>query len=114
MRKSVLAVLFCWLIFGAIVQVGAQSHSVTITFTPATGAASYNLYRGTTAGGEAATPILKGITTSPATDSNVTPGTTYFYEMTSVTSSGAESGFSNETSCTIGVNPPTNVSCKAN
>jgi fibronectin type 3 domain-containing protein len=45
---------------------------------------TYNVYRGTSAGGEAATPIASGLTTTSFTDTSVTSGTTYYYEITSV------------------------------
>ena len=45
---------------------------------------TYDVYRGTSAGGEAATPLATGLTTAAFTDTSVTTGTTYYYEVTSV------------------------------
>lgn len=45
---------------------------------------TYNVYRGTSAGGESATPIANGLTATSFTDTGAVAGTTYFYEVTSV------------------------------
>jgi fibronectin type 3 domain-containing protein len=58
--------------------------TVTLSWTAPTGALSYNVYRGTAAGGEGATPIATGITTTTFTDGGLTNGTTYFYKVTAV------------------------------
>ncbi|HEY7424768.1 MAG TPA: fibronectin type III domain-containing protein, partial [Gemmataceae bacterium] len=76
------------------------------------GAASYNIYRGTSSGGE--TKIASGVTTTAYTDSGLSAGTTYFYEVTAVNSIG-ESGFSNEASATTPSAPaaPTGLTATA-
>lgn len=83
----------------------ATAHSVSLTWTePALGSGvpavtSYNIYRGTTAGGEGTTPLAS--TTTPSyTDTAVVAGTTYFYEVAAVNSVGV-SPMSNEVSGTI-------------
>jgi fibronectin type 3 domain-containing protein len=45
---------------------------------------TYNVYRGTSSGGEGATPFATGLTSTSFTDSNATSGTTYYYEVTAV------------------------------
>jgi hypothetical protein len=72
---------------------------VMLTWTAATGATSYKVYRGTAAGGESATALAAGVTTPAFTDNGVTNGTTYFYEVTAVNAAG-ESGKSKEVSAT--------------
>jgi fibronectin type 3 domain-containing protein len=63
--------------------------------------ASYNLYRGTSSGGESL--LVSGITSTSYNDS-VSPGT-YFYEVTAVNTSNVEGSPSNERSATV--TPPT-------
>lgn len=48
----------------------------------------YNIYRGTTAGGENATPIATNVSGTTFTDTALTPGTSYFYEITAMDQSG--------------------------
>jgi autotransporter-associated beta strand protein len=63
----------------------------------ASGAASYNIYRGLFAGGQASTPIATGVTVGHYTDASVTDGTTYFYTVAAMNASG-QSARSNEAS----------------
>ena len=70
---------------------------VSLSWKASAGAASYNVYRGTTPGGENATPIAKGVTVTSFTDRGVASGTTYYYKVAAVNSIGT-SGFSNEAS----------------
>ncbi len=62
----------------------AGTGAVTLSWVAPLGAVSYNLYRGTTPGGEGATPIATGVTQTSYTDSTVTNGQTYYYEVTAV------------------------------
>jgi hypothetical protein len=66
-------------------------------WTAPAGATSYNIYRSTVAGGEGSTPYKTSITTSNFTDTGLTDGLTYYYEVTAVNAAG-ESGKSNEIS----------------
>lgn len=70
-----------------------------LSWTASSGATSYNVYRGTSAGGESGTAIASGITTTSYTDTGLTNGTTYYYKVTAVNSVGT-SGLSNEASAT--------------
>jgi fibronectin type 3 domain-containing protein len=66
-------------------------HSVTLTWTASTSTGvTYNLYRGTAAGvcSGTPTPYAIGISTTPFTDTNVTLGTTYFYNVSAVGTGG--------------------------
>ncbi|MDQ2873435.1 MAG: discoidin domain-containing protein [Actinomycetota bacterium] len=61
--------------------------SITITWPASAGATSYNLYRGTTSGGEGNTPIVN--TTSTAyIDKNLSSTPIYFYEISAVNTCG--------------------------
>jgi fibronectin type 3 domain-containing protein len=82
----------------------AGSGSVSLTWMPpaSNGGASvtgYNVYRGTSAGGESATPVATSVTTTSFTDASVVNGTTYYYTVAAVNSAGT-SPPSNETSAT--------------
>ncbi len=83
--------------------VQAASHSVTLTWTASTSTTvtGYNVYRSTVSGG----PYTK-LTSSPVAattyaDGTVQSGQTYYYVVTSVDSTAAESAYSTEVSATI-------------
>ena len=59
----------------------------------------YNVYRGTTAGGEATTPVATNVASTTFVDSGLTNGTRYFYEVAAVNAAGT-SPPSNEASAT--------------
>ena len=77
----------------------AGSGQAGLTWNASSGATSYLVYRGTTSGGESATAIATGISTTAYTDTAVTKGTTYFYKVAAVNGAGT-SGLSNEASAT--------------
>ncbi|MGO8671341.1 MAG: malectin domain-containing carbohydrate-binding protein [Capsulimonadaceae bacterium] len=62
---------------------------VSLTWTPTVGPSTYKVYRGTTSGGESATPIATGVTTAAYIDTAVTNGVTYYYTVAAVTVDGA-------------------------
>jgi fibronectin type 3 domain-containing protein len=76
---------------------------VSLSWSPVGGATSYNVYRGTTSGAE--TLYRSGVTATTYTDTSVTGGTTYDYEVTAV-NAGGESPRSAEVSATPQVAPP--------
>jgi fibronectin type 3 domain-containing protein len=61
--------------------------AVTLTWTASAGATSYSIYRGTTSGGEGATPVGTATSTS-FTDTGLTNGTTYYYTVTASNTAG--------------------------
>ena len=78
--------------------------SVVLSWTPPVsdgGAAitGYNVYRGTSAGGESATPLATGVNLTTFTDTSVVNGTAYFYTVAAVNSVGV-SARSGEASAT--------------
>jgi hypothetical protein len=92
-----------------------KSATATVTITPATqhivdlnwnGSTStnisgYNVYRGMTSAGPYA-KINAGLVASTLyTDSSVVSGQTYYYTVTAVDSSGAESGYSSQTQAVV-------------
>jgi fibronectin type 3 domain-containing protein len=86
------------------VRAGATQHSVVLNWTASTVApgappvTSYNVYRGTTTGGETLLASAGNATTY--TDTAVVAGTSYVYQVTAVNSAN-ESPKSNEVAATI-------------
>jgi fibronectin type 3 domain-containing protein len=83
----------------------AGSASVALTWTASSGASTYNVYRGTTAGGEATAPVASGITTQSYSDTGLTTGTKYYYKVAAVNAAGT-SARSSEVSATPGGSLP--------
>ena len=77
----------------------AGSGQVVLAWSAVTGATSYSVYRGTSAGGEGATPVATGLTIPSDTDTGLTNGTTYYYTVTAV-GPGGEGAKSTEASAT--------------
>jgi hypothetical protein len=78
-------------------------HSISLSWTKSTstGVSGYNVYRSTVSGGSY-TKINSSLDTGTTyTDNNVTSGSKYYYVVRSVSSTGAESGNSAQTSATI-------------
>jgi fibronectin type 3 domain-containing protein len=48
----------------------------------------YNVYRGTTSGGESATPVATNVSALSFTDTGLTNGTTYYYQVAALNSAG--------------------------
>ncbi len=69
---------------------GTGLHWAELSWDPsATGGVTYNVYRGTSSGGESNTPLnTTPITGTSYIDSTVTPGQNYFYEIKAVDSGG--------------------------
>jgi hypothetical protein len=80
----------------------ATQHSVRLSWNASTSVVSgYNIYRGTSSGGQYTllnTSLVSGLS---FTDSNVQSGTTYYYAATAVDSSNVESGYSNVATAVI-------------
>ena len=82
---------------------GTGMHSVVLTWDEPgpTAGVTYNVFRGTTSGGEGTIPINPSpITSSTYTDTNVSPGMGYSYTVEAVNVAGS-SGPSNEVSAAI-------------
>ena len=70
--------------------------------SPTTGVVGYNIYRGTSSGGEGSTTLNSTpISSTSYVDVNVTAGTTYYYVLTSVGMNGVQSAPSNETEAQV-------------
>ncbi|HWR56871.1 MAG TPA: S-layer homology domain-containing protein, partial [Negativicutes bacterium] len=77
----------------------AGNGQITLTWSAATGAASYNVYMGTAAGAYNTTPLATGITSTTYTATSLTNGTAYYFAVTAVNPAG-ESEKSEEASAT--------------
>lgn len=108
-----LMVLLALALTVAIPKASAQTqHGIQFAWTESDPTAvSFNLYCGTTAGGEPSTPTQTGIAASPYLWTGGTPGTKYWCKLTALNAVGQESGMSNETSQTFPAPPssPTNL-----
>jgi fibronectin type 3 domain-containing protein len=78
-------------------------HSVTLSWDPSTSAdvMGYNIYRGTQSGGPYSLINSSPDSNITATDDHVSAGQTYYYVVTTVTSDGMESPYSNQASAVI-------------
>jgi hypothetical protein len=65
------------------------SSKVTLSWTSTPGANVYNVYRGTSPGGESTTPIASALSSPSYTDTAVTNGTTYYYTIGAFNDIGA-------------------------
>jgi hypothetical protein len=85
----------------------AGDGKVSLSWSASSGAASYNVYRGRSAGGESATPLATNITTPSYVDSAVSNGAkyAYFYKVAAVNAAGT-SPHSNEVSAKPEVSVP--------
>jgi Abnormal spindle-like microcephaly-assoc'd, ASPM-SPD-2-Hydin/Immunoglobulin I-set domain len=80
----------------------AASYSTTLSWTASTSSVTgYNVYRGTTSGGPYTKLTASVDSNDSYADNSVQAGLTYYYVVTSVNSSGAESVYSNQVSATI-------------
>ncbi|MGO8672053.1 MAG: choice-of-anchor tandem repeat GloVer-containing protein [Capsulimonadaceae bacterium] len=66
----------------------AGNADVSLSWPPGIGATSYNVYAGTAAGAESATPAAIDITAASYTNTGLTNGVTYFYTVAAVNSLG--------------------------
>jgi len=73
----------------------AGNAQVFLTWTASAGAASYNLYRGTASGAE--TLLKSGLTATSYTDTGLTNGTAYFYQVAAVNTAGTSAKSSEAT-----------------
>jgi len=83
---------------------GAGHHDVILSWI-ASGTSenvTYNIYRGTTSGGESSTPLnATPISGTTYVDESVAPGATYYYVVRAIGSNGVESAASGETEATV-------------
>ena len=69
-------------------QAVASPGQIALSWSASPGATGYNVYRSTTSNGEGATPIATNLSTTAFTDTSVTTGQTYYYEITAKNAAG--------------------------
>lgn len=83
----------------------SSNGQVELSWAASNDATSYNLYRSAQSGYQLATPFVTDITSTSYTDTGLNDGTTYYYQVVAVNSSGV-SGFSAQAYATTpGDNP---------
>lgn len=88
----------------AVITLTGGAHLVNLSWTASTTSTvvGYNVYRGTVSGGPYAVKLNASVVSLTAyTDTGVQAGQTYFYVVTAVDASGAESVYSNQASASI-------------
>ncbi len=88
-------------------QPTATATQINLTWTASANATSYNVFRGTSAGGESTTALGTASGTSFADTSNLVGGTTYFYYLTAVAGGYTTSSSSNEVNAITPLSSPT-------
>jgi len=91
----------------------AGNGQVSLAWNSVPGASSYSVYRGTSPGGEGATPVASGLGSPAYTDTGLSNGTTYYYVVTATNGVG-EGQNSSEASATPGVIVPGTTTLRIN
>ena len=79
------------------------NHAASLSWTASTGASTYEVFRGTSSGGESTSPVAGGLTATTFTDTGLTNGATYYYYVEAANAGGL-SAQSNQAS--VVPNPP--------
>jgi subtilase family serine protease len=90
----------------------ATAGSLNLAWTASTGATSYKIFEGTSAGGEGTTAAQSGLSATSASLASLTPGKQYFFTVVAV-DAGGSSLASAEASGTTIASPPTGFAASA-
>lgn len=85
--------------------VSAPKATVSLKWTAVSNAEGYYVYRASTSGGPYALLNASKVTAAQFTDSTVARGLTYYYVVTSVSSTGVQSSYSNQVDAPIPTSP---------
>lgn len=77
----------------------AGNTTISVSWSAVAGATGYNVYRGTSANGQSATPVALNVSAPPFVNTGLTNGITYFYKVTAISAAG-ESVRSSEANAT--------------
>ena len=89
----------------APVAAAATTGAIALNWTAPNGATSYNIYRGTTPGGEGATPFVTGIIGTSYSDAAITSTNTYYYRISALDLGGEELSRAKSSSRRLGFHP---------
>jgi fibronectin type 3 domain-containing protein len=92
----------------SVAAVGTTAGSLNLGWNASTGATSYSIFEGTTAGGEGKTAVETGLSGTSASLTSLTPGKQYFFTVVAV-DAGGSSMASMEASGTTIASPPTGL-----
>ncbi|HJT34367.1 MAG TPA: DUF4214 domain-containing protein, partial [Pirellulales bacterium] len=90
----------------------AGNGEISLSWAPVSDAAYYTVYRGTTSGGESATPLITGLTSTSLADLGLPTGGTYYYQVAAANAAGA-STLSQEVFASLASPGPTGLSATA-
>lgn len=90
----------------------ATPGSLVLAWMGSAGATSYNVFEGTSSGGEGTTPVQTGVSGTSVTLASLTPGKQYFFTVVAVDAAG-DSTASAEASGTTIASPPAGLSASA-
>jgi subtilase family serine protease len=90
----------------------SSAAALNLTWTSSSGAATYNVFEGTTSGGESSSAAQSGITGTSTTVTGLTAGQKYFFTVVAVNAGGA-SAASTEASGTVLPATPTGLAATA-
>jgi cellulose 1,4-beta-cellobiosidase len=91
---------------------GPLETQLTLSWTASSGATGYNIYRGTSSGGESLTPLQSNVTSTTYEDAGLGYGQTYYYVVTALNGS-QQSGPSNEASAVTKASVPATFTATA-
>jgi len=75
---------------------GSASGSILVSWSAVSGATSFNIYAGTSSGGEGSTPKVSSLKATSDTISGLVSGQIYYFQISSLGASGAQGGKSQE------------------
>jgi subtilase family serine protease len=91
---------------------GTTAGSLNLAWNASPGATSYNIFEGTTSGGEGTAAAETGLTGTTTSLTSLTPGKQYFFTVVAVDAGGSSTASAEASGTTI-ANPPTGVAASA-
>jgi subtilase family serine protease len=89
----------------SVAALGTTTGSLNLGWNASTGATSYSIFEGTTAGGEGTTAAVSGLSGTSASLTSLTPGKQYFFTVVALDAGGSSVASAEATGTTI-ASPP--------